>query len=49
MASRTFILDFVIKGKHSSRRSSFQENDVKLNNGFWLDIIAATPPDSSPT
>jgi len=49
MASRTFILDFVIKGKQSRQRSSFQENDVKLNNGFWLDIIAATPPDKPPT
>ena len=48
MASHTFI-DSVIDGKHLSGRSSFQENDVKLNDGFWLEIIAATPQDTPPT
>ena len=28
---------------------SFQENDVKLYDGFLLEIIAATPPDTPPT
>ena len=46
MASRTFIL---IPWSRVITWAGFQENDVKSQDGFWLEIIAATPPDTPPT